>query len=89
MAMKNIKVPWAERLKTVWKDTLKQIIKRKNIMKVLMITHFTNTSDESGNNRFKYLAEVLSSFGKVRVITTTFSHNEKHAEKNLTKWNEY
>lgn len=56
-------------------------------MKVLMITHFTNTPDESGNNRFKYLAEVLSSFGKVRVITTTFSHNEKQQRK-ITKWND-
>ena len=50
-------------------------------MKVLMITHFTNTPDEPGNNRFKYLAEILSSFGKVRVITTTFSHNEKQQRK--------
>ena len=52
--------------------------------RIVIIDHFCKTPDETGNNRFIYLAELLCSKGvEVEVITTTFSHIKKQQrEKN-------
>lgn len=42
-----------------------------------MIAHFTDTPNEKGNNRFKYLANMLSENHDVTVVTTSFSHTTK------------
>ena len=46
-------------------------------MNILIIAHFTDAPGEKGNNRFKYLAQLLSKNNKVEVVTTSFSHTEK------------
>lgn len=52
--------------------------------RIVIIDHFCKTPDETGNNRFIYLAELLCSNGfEVEVITTTFAHIKKQQrEKN-------
>ena len=47
-------------------------------MNILMVAHFTTMPEENGNNRFNYLAKILSEKGHdVTLITTSFSHNDK------------
>lgn len=47
-------------------------------MKILIIDHFSQTPDEPGNNRFIYLAELLTqSNHEVEIVTTVFSHKTK------------
>lgn len=46
--------------------------------RVLIIDHFSKTPDETGNNRFVYLAELLCSKGiNVEIVTTQFAHLKK------------
>lgn len=46
--------------------------------KILIIDHFSQTPDEPGNNRFTYLAEILTDNGyEVEIATTDFSHKYK------------
>lgn len=46
--------------------------------RIVIIDHFCKTPDETGNNRFIYLAELLCSKGiEVEVVTTTFAHIKK------------
>ena len=50
--------------------------------RIVIIDHFCKTPDETGNNRFIYLAELLCSKGiEVEVITTTFAHIKKQQRK--------
>lgn len=46
-------------------------------MKILIVAHYTTIPGEVGNNRFKYLAERLSDFAEVYVLTTSFQHEKK------------
>lgn len=45
--------------------------------KVLMIAHFCSDFQSDGNNRFNYLAELLSESFDVELVTTDFSHVKK------------
>ena len=54
-------------------------------MNVLIIAHFTDTPDEQGNNRFKYLAGILGERHDVTVLTTTFCHTRKKQRPNGIK----
>lgn len=48
-------------------------------MKVLMVTHFCSDFESKGNNRFNYLAKMLSERGHcVEFMTSDFSHVKKH-----------
>lgn len=47
-------------------------------MDILIIAHFTDAPNEKGNNRFKYLAKMLSENNKVEVVSTSFSHTGKN-----------
>lgn len=45
---------------------------------VLMIAHFCSDFDGNGNNRFNYIADLLSLYGyDVELVTTDFSHSRK------------
>ena len=55
--------------------------------KVVIIDHFSKAPNEAGNNRFVYLADMLSDYGySVEVITTQFSHIAKK-QRNLDEIN--
>ncbi|WP_027097186.1 glycosyltransferase family 4 protein [Clostridium paraputrificum] len=46
--------------------------------RIMIIDHFSQTPEEPGNNRFIYLATILSREGfDVEVVTTDFSHKNK------------
>ena len=45
--------------------------------KILIIAHFCNDFDTAGNNRFNYLANLLSDDYDVEFVTTDFSHRKK------------
>lgn len=54
--------------------------------RVLIIAHFCSEFDGSGNNRFNYLVERLSSENKeihVELMTSDFSHNNKKKRKKV------
>lgn len=52
--------------------------------KVLILAHFCNDFDTKGNNRFNYLANMLSQFCEVELLTTDFSHRKKaYRDKNI------
>lgn len=45
---------------------------------VLIIAHFTQVPGETGNNRFRYIAEKISKENaNVELVTTNFSHRTK------------
>lgn len=44
---------------------------------ILIITHFYQAPFEEGNGRFNYIAEKLSDFNSVEVVTSSFSHIKK------------
>jgi len=47
-------------------------------MKILILANFTDDPELKGNNRFNYLAELLSEKGhEVTLVTSTFSHTKK------------
>ena len=51
-------------------------------MKVLIITNYCQTPNEKGNNRFNYIAKLLTDYGHdVEIITSTFSHKRKVQRK--------
>ena len=55
--------------------------------KIIIIDHFSQTPDEAGNNRFLYIAELLSKEGyQVEIITSDYSHKNKR--KRETYWNQ-
>lgn len=61
-------------------------------MNILIITNFCQTPNEKGNNRFNYIAKILSEAGhNVEFITSTFSHRRKQQrvreEEGLEKLN--
>lgn len=45
--------------------------------RVLLIAHFCNDFDLKGNNRFNYLADLMSSSHDVTLVTSDFSHKKK------------
>ena len=45
--------------------------------KIMIIAHFCNDFDINGNNRFNYLANLLSKNYDVELVTTDFSHRKK------------
>lgn len=50
----------------------------KIFMKILMIAHFTNGKDETGNCRFHYLVNLLVQQGyEVELLTSSFCHAKK------------
>lgn len=51
-------------------------------MKILMITNYCQTPNENGNNRFNYIANILSELGHdIVFLTSTFSHRRKKQRK--------
>jgi glycosyltransferase involved in cell wall biosynthesis len=44
---------------------------------ILIISHFSFTPNEIGNDRFNYLADILAENNDVEIVTTDFSHNRK------------
>lgn len=53
-------------------------------MKILIVAHFCEVPNEKENNRFNYLARILSKENDVEIITTSFSHRDK-AKKDLNE----
>lgn len=59
-------------------------LKKKDI---LMIAHFCSDFDREGNNRFNYLADLLSKHGhNVELVTSDFSHERKE-KRNVVNLN--
>ena len=56
--------------------------------KIMIVAHFCNDFDISGNNRFNYLANILSAEHQVELVTTDFSHRKKkYRSKELPQTN--
>lgn len=54
--------------------------------RIVIVAHFSKAPNETGNNRFVYLGELLCSYGyDVEIITTTFAHVEKKQRKTDAK----
>lgn len=59
---------------------------------ILIVAHFTQVPGEIGNNRFRYIADMLSDSGhKVEIVTSQFAHRRKRMryveEEQLNKLN--
>lgn len=51
---------------------------------ILIIAHFCSDFDGKGNNRFNYLAKLLTDYQcKVELVTTDFSHSKKKQRENI------
>lgn len=46
-------------------------------MKILIIAHFSGIPNKQNNDRFNYIARILSKENEVELITTSFSHRNK------------
>ena len=57
--------------------------------KVLLIAHFCSDFGQKGNNRFNYLANILSKEYEVELITTDFSHVKKEYRNKIGFENNY
>ena len=53
-------------------------------MDVVLIANFCGNFSSSDNNRFLYLANLLSKYCKVELITSSFQHEMKEQRKKQT-----
>ena len=54
-------------------------------MDILIISQFGSTFSENDNDRFLYLAKMLSSSNEVEIVTSGFCHEKKYIETNQKK----
>ncbi len=55
--------------------------------RILLVAPFTLLPDEMGNNRFRYIAELLATKHHVTFVTSTFNHPEKKFRTQKAQYN--
>lgn len=52
-------------------------------MNILIITHFGDDYSKTDNDRFLYLAKLLTKGNDVEIVTSDFQHTKRNIEKKV------